>query len=461
MRPIRPMPLRGRLAGISCGLAIISALFSQAVVWADVGITKPEVKQVDSDTVVVSWHTDVPSSSQVRYSSEALFGDQITPQYDTITTVHQLKINGLFTGDSYSFVAISFDNQGRKFTSDGTSIVIKPLDIPETSVSEPFANGQRIRFSLLQPFTAFHNYLRNNKKNALTQLQEAKIEASGRTPSHAPMAVALITALITILIFLLEEGSVWLLLDAFLLIPLVRLAKLRGHRHIFRIISGASNRPLYGAEVAIIRKENDEVVETYTTDVLGCVSFNWPLDKPVTVRVTRKGYQGRKVTFTTEVFDIMLTPLNDIINPSKLLAMDARFQLRHSLPAVQRTVLIIGSLFLLLAAITQLTLLVLVMAAIYGYLWVQHAIMHPKRYHLLQVVDTVQEKPIPHVKVTTFQGHRKRVYVTDEEGMVPIPFPMPEFISLDKRGYMSVLKQTIPMTAVSSEPLVFPLDPSH
>jgi hypothetical protein len=81
-------------------------------------ITGFRVTSIVSDSAVVSWRTDEPATTQVRY--EILYSDDWTTVQDaTLTTDHRVVLTGLEPGEQYSCLPSSTDASGNEYERPG------------------------------------------------------------------------------------------------------------------------------------------------------------------------------------------------------------------------------------------------------------------------------------------------------------------------------------------------------
>jgi hypothetical protein len=81
-------------------------------------ITNLRVTDITSNSAVVSWQTDEPASSRVRYQI-IYSGNWMTAEHASLTTSHSVTLTGLTPGEQYVCEAASVDGVGNEYEHPG------------------------------------------------------------------------------------------------------------------------------------------------------------------------------------------------------------------------------------------------------------------------------------------------------------------------------------------------------
>ncbi len=447
---MRPLVLLGNV------IVLLFACFVGSSTVRAANITNvPQIVQLSSSTVVVSWKTDVPSSSQVKYSSSSFLTERITPEYASNTTDHQIKILGLNPSYDYVFVAVSGDSSGVA-TSVPIGLILRPLGsdnrpIENFELTKPGSTislGERVRQSF-----ANLGSIKNEIVAAFSQSREQSLAQQGS------IFAVILAGVLLVLGFFLEEFSLLLFFDWLFAILAFRVWRNRNAKNSFRIYDGITNRPISGAQVLIVDKISNVVLRTVQSDSYGRIIFDWPADHELSLRITREGYQALNIVFSEEVYDVKLIPLTHIVNDNGVVGAEIKFQLRHSLRVINIFLLSLGTLFLVPLLIDGMTGIDFVTIIAYLYLWLLFFKYMPRRYHIGKVINAQTERPVPYASVVLYRKNKAEHRRTNAQGVVLIPYPLPDFISLSKKGFVGNLRQTIPFSSVSPDPIIMALKP--
>ncbi len=91
-------------------------------------ISNVHADNIDTDTATITWTTDAPATSQVRYGLTAGYGNE-TPQDPTMVTAHSVTLTGLDPDTLYHYQAVSGNAYGTAESSDYTLRTAGPPDI--------------------------------------------------------------------------------------------------------------------------------------------------------------------------------------------------------------------------------------------------------------------------------------------------------------------------------------------
>ncbi len=424
-------------------LFIVSFLFALCVagnlsaVRAADTIHDLNIRSLGDRTIVLSWKTNQQSSSKVRFTSPA-YGELSTPDYATHTKDHQVKVDGIFPDTSYLFFAESTDAAG------------------DTAVSQalPFSiTGNDSGSSDHAAFDPTPENLSSDQVGLVTILNEARDYTQSQSASFG---FVILTLLLTLAIFFAEETTWVLFFDWILSFAALHLWHTRRNKHIFRILDSRSSRPIPGAEVAIVI--GGQIVQKFLSNESGTILFSWPSDKPIEVRVTRKGFHAAQETFHHEVHDIALDPLfaplgHDLLPPKTL------FYLKHSLKVMHSASLALGTLLLVVSFRSGWSSLSVATTIIYIFLWLMFFFLLPRRFHVAQVIDLTTQQPIPFVKISGHGRGLSRRYITDRNGITRFHYPLPASLSLTKKGYSSITNQVVSATSIAPGILILGMQP--
>ncbi len=131
----------------------ISSVFSKSTPTIHVAsdVVPPEIDQISAseitqDSVIITWVTDEPATSQVEYGTSTNYGSATDPDEKLVTT-HNVKLSALSPGTTYYFAVMSKDTSGNpatystveKFTTatppDTTPPIISEVKIADVSDS--------------------------------------------------------------------------------------------------------------------------------------------------------------------------------------------------------------------------------------------------------------------------------------------------------------------------------------
>lgn len=420
-------------------------------------VNTPHIVQLSSNSVVVSWKTDVPSSSQVKYSSSSFLTERITPEYASNTTDHQIKILGLNPSYDYVFIAISGDSTGIA-TSVPIGLVLQPLDSDNRPIEDFAPLGSKSKVSIWERFIAIFTGFGGVKAEVLSGITESRGESLSQQGS---IAAVILAGVLFVVGFLIEEVSLLALVDWLLAVLAFRIWRARNVKSNFRIYDSVTGKPITGAQVLVVDKVSNAVVRTVHSDAHGRILFDWPVDHDLTLRITREGYQALNVPFTDEVHDVKLLPLTHIVNDKGLVGSELKFQLRHSLRVINIALLSFGTLLLVPVIVEGVSALDAVTLVAYLYLWFLFFKYMPRRYHLGKVINAQTETPVPYASVVLYRKNKAEHRKSNAQGVVLIPYPLPDFISLSKKGFVGNLRQTIPFSSISPDPIILALKPKQ
>jgi len=107
---------------------------------------------VADTSVVISWTTDEPATSTVRYGETTDYGESITADVP-LSATHEVILTGLKEATTYHFVVVSEDEEGNEATSEDYSFVTKDLTPPSPSQisAEPTDDGAVISWTTDEP----------------------------------------------------------------------------------------------------------------------------------------------------------------------------------------------------------------------------------------------------------------------------------------------------------------------
>jgi hypothetical protein len=97
-------------------------------------ISNLKVSYIYTHSAIISWSTDIPSTTQVSYGLSTSYTHSTGTNYSK-TTYHQVNLKNLFPGKLYHFRAVSMDPAALKTSTPDTSFSTKSLTIPTYSWS--------------------------------------------------------------------------------------------------------------------------------------------------------------------------------------------------------------------------------------------------------------------------------------------------------------------------------------
>jgi hypothetical protein len=344
----------------------------------------------------------------------------------------------LYPENDYYFIAESIDSNGTRLQSDP---VTSRLRIVVATPGPTFNSG------LPTPIPYIH------QAPTLEQtIQEARAYSVSRSGSFIFLILA---TLLYILLILIEETTLVILVDWIIGLSALPVGRSRHHRHSFSILDALTNRGVSRAEVTVIH--DDKIVQTFLSDFEGKVRFSWPLDQPVQIRITKRGYEATTVTFDHEVTDIRLEPVTAAHYYSGL-STKFIFHLKHSLRFSNLVLLVVGTLLLIPSLFSPGWV---ALGTFLGYivLWALFLYAQPREYHIAQIVDQATKEPVAYAHVVTYTHGKQKHLVSDHDGYLTLAYPLPEKISIMKEGYTLINREHISMTAITADPIVFGLQP--
>ncbi len=414
-----------RTLSIISGFILILSVHSHA--YAFDTIENMHVDPLVDRTVVISWTTTKASSSKVRFTTQ-LYGESESPDYATHTTGHQVKIDGIIPGLSYRFYAESTDENG------------------DTSISAPFLfmlPAVDVAAAAQFPSVQDEDSLATESVDLVDLLQEARTYTQSQIASTG---FAFVTFLLTLAIFLAEETTWFLFFDWILGFAALHLWHSRRQKSSFRVLDSRTNRPIPGAEVALLI--GGQIVQTFHSTELGDVLFSWPTDKPITVRISRKGFHALERTFAHGLDDVALDPLFAPMG-KELIPAGLIFGLKHSLKIMHSSVLILGTLLLIPSLLAEPSLLDGLTTGAYLLLWVLYFFSLPRRFHMVQVIDVTTHQPLSFARIASHGPKGSRHYITDRNGLARFLYPLPSSVTIHKKGYQPVINQALSATSIA------------
>ncbi len=137
-------------------------VFSQTATSNPPVISNVQATQITSSGSVITWTTDKPSSSQVKYGPSAPYGSA-TPVNNTQVTSHSVTLSGLTAATLYHFQALSQDVAGNltssaDFTFTTAAARTTPPVITAVQASAITGNGATITWTTDEPASSQVNY---------------------------------------------------------------------------------------------------------------------------------------------------------------------------------------------------------------------------------------------------------------------------------------------------------------
>lgn len=421
-------------AGIlSISLVFFTGFFIPQVT-AEEGISLPVLRQASETSVLVTWQTSRPSSSQVLYAS-ALTGEFATSVYASNSVVHEVLVAQLIPGGTYTFTVKSVDSDGIELTSLPVSFAI--AEGHKTTGEETEALPPPIE--------------QKSEPEVLRDIQ-------GFIDARSGSLVFLLTAyLLAGLLFLVEETTWLLALDWMIGMIGLSLGRKRQQRYMLRVYDALTDRPLHGAEVSIMVQK--ALAKHGVTNYRGEFPLSWHTTESTDIRISKPGYEAVMLPFTGESMDIVLRPTGSY--DEHVFPWNQRLHhLKHSLRVGHMASLILGTLLLLFLVAERPTALVMLTFLGYALAWLGYARMRPRHYQLTRIVDMVTGYPIAHALVLGHTTHRTKRWITDRSGYLKLAYPLPESLTIRKYNYQPLVRRPISASSMSSDILEIGIDPA-
>jgi hypothetical protein len=173
-----------------------------------------------------------------------------------------------------------------------------------------------------------------------------------------------------------------------------------------------------------------------------------------TFRVTKNGYQATIVTQLNDPSTIYLMPL---VSDTSLLLREYVFK---GIKLLGLAALIWGTLLLLVIVANAPTVVFLTVMLI-GYisLWLMLLQLVGPQKHSAKIINPHTNEPVRHAKVVLTHAGKARHRITNAHGIIHFAYPLPERISIIKPGFKPVTRQTVPMSSISPDEIIFLLHP--
>ncbi|MBP9773150.1 MAG: fibronectin type III domain-containing protein [Candidatus Peribacteraceae bacterium] len=93
---------------------------------------------IGNNTATISWTTNIPASTQVKYGTTTSYGDQ-TPNNPALTLSHSVTLSSLISGTTYNYQVVSTDATSNTATSTNNTF----LTLTTTDTTSPFISATR------------------------------------------------------------------------------------------------------------------------------------------------------------------------------------------------------------------------------------------------------------------------------------------------------------------------------
>lgn len=114
----------------TCSGALETAISGSAPDATPPNIYNLSVATLKTTRVTISWTTDEPSTSSINYGEDDQYGSSV-PESLSLTTSHQMTIEGLEANKAYHFQVGSRDSSGNEAVSDDNTFLTPAVDTPD------------------------------------------------------------------------------------------------------------------------------------------------------------------------------------------------------------------------------------------------------------------------------------------------------------------------------------------
>lgn len=211
--------------------------------------------------------------------------------------------------------------------------------------------------------------------------------------------------------------------------------------------------PLPSVDV-LVRQGNNPIFHV-STDAYGRAFLPSTLTRDVSLRFAKQGYHAISLGKDELTSNVTLTALTPNFSSGLF------YQVIHSLRHVYLSFLVLGTFLLVPSLFIHEPELITLMLLGYLVLWVMELHSNMRRVHITKVVNEITGLPVVYAHIILHRGKQSLRVMTDWQGRAKIPYPLPQKISVMKRGYKSLRHVTIPITAITAEELILSLTPSE